>query len=129
MAAYTHLLGLKEASETGLTPVRHLAKMRSVMNIAPQIAALANSSRLAIIRWLKEPRSHFPEQEHADIEKVGVCCTYLTEKLGFAPATTTRHMKILADAGLVRAQRIGKFTYYKRVDRAIQNLARKLNDL
>jgi len=99
------------------------------MDIASQFAALANASRFAIMRWLKEPSLHFPVQEHADLQKVGVCCTYLTEKLGFAPATTTRHMKILADAGLVRARRIGKFTYYKRVDRALQNLARKLNDL
>jgi len=91
-----------------------------------RISALANVSRLAVIRWLKEPKRHFPRQLHADIEITGVCCTFITEKLGIAPATTTRHMRILADAGLVRATRIGKYTYYKRIDAALKRLGRDL---
>jgi ArsR family transcriptional regulator len=94
-----------------------------------RINALANASRLAVMRWLKEPTRHFPYQDHADIETVGVCCTFITDKLGIAPATTTRHMRILADAGLVRARRIGKFTYYKRIDAELQKLGRDLANL
>ena len=99
------------------------------MNDVTRISSLANASRLAVMRWLKEPKRHFPPQVHADIEKVGVCCTFITEKLGIAPATTTRHMRILADAGLVRAGRIGKFTYYKRVDAGLKKLGRDLAEL
>jgi len=91
--------------------------------------ALANSSRLAVMRWLKDPRKHFPDQPHGDMDKLGVCCTFLTDKLGIAPATTTRHMKILADAGFVRATRIGKFTYYKRIDSALQKLSHDIAKL
>jgi ArsR family transcriptional regulator len=99
------------------------------MDDVSRISSLANASRLAVMRWLKEPRRHFPPQDHADIEEVGVCCTFITDKLGIAPATTTRHMRILADAGLVRALRIGKFTYYKRVEDALEQLGRELADL
>ncbi len=96
---------------------------------ATRISALANTNRLAVLRWLKQPKHHFPAQVHADIEKVGVCCTFITDKLGIAPATTTRHMRILADAGFVRATRLGKYTYYKRVDSELKKLGRDLENL
>jgi DNA-binding transcriptional ArsR family regulator len=99
------------------------------MNDAQRIGALANTSRLAIMRWLKKPKEHFPAQHHGDVEKVGVCCTFITDKLGIAPATTTRHMRILADAGFVRATRIGKFTYYKRIDSELKKFSRELAHL
>lgn len=93
------------------------------------LSALANASRLAVVQWLKAPKVHFPPQDHADVEEVGVCCTFITDKLGVAPATTTRHMQILADAGLVSARRIGKFTYYKRIESALQALGRDVSNL
>jgi DNA-binding transcriptional ArsR family regulator len=99
------------------------------MDDTTRLSALANPSRLAVMRWLKNPRKHFPPQQHADIVDVGVCCTFITEKLGIAPATTTRHMQVLADAGFVRATRIGKFTYYKRVDAELRKLGRDLAQL
>jgi ArsR family transcriptional regulator len=89
-----------------------------------RIRALANASRLTVMRWLKEPHLHFPTQQHADMQKVGVCCSFISDKLGVAPATTTRHMQILANAGLVRATRLGKYTYYKRIDRELKRLGR-----
>ena len=99
------------------------------MNDVTRISALANESRLAVMRWLKEPRKHFPHQPHGDVDELGVCCTFITEKLRIAPATTTRHMRILADAGLVRATRIGKFTYYTRIDAELKKLSRDLSQL
>lgn len=99
------------------------------MKTSARLAALANPGRLAVLQWLKDPRRHFPHQEHADINRVGVCCTFLSDKLRIAPATTTRHMKILADAGFVRARRIGKFTYYKRIEAAVRALGREIGNL
>jgi DNA-binding transcriptional ArsR family regulator len=107
---------------------RSTVKLQGMNDITP-INALANESRLAVMRWLKEPKKHFPHQPHGDIDKLGVCCTFITDKLGIAPATTTRHMRILADAGLVRATRIGKFTYYRRIDTALKRLSRALAQL
>ena len=99
------------------------------MKTSGRLAALANPSRLAVLQWLKEPERHFPPQQHADINSVGVCCTLISEKLRIAPATTTRHMRILADAGFVRARRIGKFTYYKRLEAALRTLGREIGGL
>jgi ArsR family transcriptional regulator len=93
------------------------------MDDVTRLSALANESRLAVMRWLRQPRKHFPPQPHGDVDALGVCCTYI------APATTTRHMRILADAGLVQATRVGKFTYYKRIDGALQRLGRDLSQL
>jgi len=99
------------------------------MKTSGRLAALANPSRLAVLQWLKDPERHFPVQEHADINSVGVCCTFLSDKLRVAPATTTRHMKILADAGFVRPRRIGKFTYYRRIEAAVRALEREISNL
>lgn len=99
------------------------------MDDTTRLSALANPSRLAIMRWLKKPREHFPPQQHGDVDEVGVCCTFITEKLGIAPATTTRHLRVLADAGFVRATRIGKFTYFKRIDAELRKLGRELAQL
>jgi ArsR family transcriptional regulator len=99
------------------------------VNDPARLAALANDNRLAVLRWLKEPARHFPRQQHADVERVGVCCTLIGAKLGIAAATTTRHMKILAAAGFVRATRIGKFTYYRRLDAPLRALGRDITRL
>lgn len=78
------------------------------------IKALANDRRLQIMEWLKKPASHFEPQDVGDLEKDGVCGSQLAEKLGITHATLSVHMDILLDAGLVRAKRIQKWTFFKR---------------
>ena len=89
------------------------------MDINRVSSALACSSRLAIIQWLKSPTEHFPAQIHADIEAVGVCGTFFADKLGVTPATASAHLRILVDAGLICSTRIGKWTYFRRKDEAL----------
>lgn len=84
------------------------------VDISRLSSALACPSRLAIIQWLKSPSEHFPPQLHADIKDVGVCGSFLADKLGVAPATASAHLRILVDAGLICSTRIGKWTYFKR---------------
>ena len=50
------------------------------------LKALANETRLNIVRWLKEPHKNFPPQggclgEPVDL-KGGVCCTSIKQKIG-----------------------------------------------
>jgi ArsR family transcriptional regulator len=99
------------------------------MDLGQRIAALANDKRLAVLRWLAEPRAHFPPQVHADIEEVGVCGVFIADKLGVTPATASAHMKLLVDAGFVTARRIGKWTYFKREDAALAAIGRDLTEL
>jgi ArsR family transcriptional regulator len=78
------------------------------------IKALANGRRLAILEWLKDPRAHFPPQIDGDLVEDGVCALLLAEKLGITQATLSEHMRILSQAGFVRAKRIKQWTFYKR---------------
>lgn len=43
---------------------------------------------------------------------VGICTCDVQERLGLSQPTTSHHMKILVDAGLVLAEKRSKWTYY-----------------
>ena len=84
------------------------------MAIEKAIRALANERRLQVLDWLKEPRRHFPPQVAGDLVKDGVCGIAIADKLGVSQPTVSEHMRILAQAGLVRAKRIKQWTFYRR---------------
>jgi len=89
------------------------------MDAAPVLKALANDRRLRILGWLKDPRAHFRPQIDGDLVEDGVCGVLIAEKLGVTAPTLSEHMRILTDAGLVRAKRIKGWTMYKRDEKAI----------
>lgn len=91
--------------------------------------ALANEHRLQILDWLKAPASHFPPQADGDLSKDGVCAVFIAEKLGLTQPTVSAHMKILCDAGLVKAKRIKQWTFYKRDEAAVAALAEQAAQL
>jgi ArsR family transcriptional regulator len=76
--------------------------------------ALANERRLQILEWLKDPVAHFPPQVDGDLVEDGVCGVLIAEKLRVSQPTISEHMKILAQAGLVRPKRIKQWTFYRR---------------
>jgi DNA-binding transcriptional ArsR family regulator len=84
------------------------------MKIELILRALANDRRLQILEWLKQPRKHFRPQVDGDLVDDGVCGVLIAEKLGVSQPTASEHMKILLEAGLVRAKRIKQWTFYKR---------------
>ena len=88
--------------------------------------ALAQEKRLQVLSWLKAPAAHFPPQVDGDLIRDGVCVLRIAEKLGVKQPTATRHLQILADAGLVTATRIGKWTFFKRNEAAIGRLKSEL---
>ena len=89
------------------------------MDAVPVLKALANERRLQILEWLKDPRAHFRPQVDGDLVEDGVCGVLIAEKLGVTAPTLSEHMRILTDAGLVRAKRLKGWTMYKRDERAI----------
>ena len=93
------------------------------MDPATRLHALANPKRLAVVGWLKMPSRHWRDHPSAPVGPLGVSCTAITRKLQIAPASTTRHMQILAAAGLVQAHREGKFTYYRLAEGVLERLA------
>lgn len=84
-----------------------------------QSKALANEHRLAMLRWLADPGEHFSHQVTGDPREVGVCVTLLTEKLGMAQPTVSRHLEILRRAGFVSVDKIGRWSFFQRDESAI----------
>ena len=84
------------------------------MTIEPALRALASDRRLLILDWLKNPVLHFPPQRDGDLVEDGVCGILIAEKLGVSQPTASEHLRVLAQAGLIRAKRIKQWTFYKR---------------
>jgi ArsR family transcriptional regulator len=96
------------------------------MPIEAVMRALANRRRLQILEWLKDPRAHFPPQVDGDLVRDGVCGLLLARKLGISQPTLSEHMRVLAQAGLVRGKRIKQWTFYRRDEKRIRELKRVL---
>ena len=92
------------------------------------IKALANPSRLEIMRWLKDPRAHFPPQVDGDLLRDGVCSIFIAQKLGVSAPTASEHLRILTHAGLIRAKRIKQWTFYKRDEARITQDKKDFHD-
>ncbi|WP_299963371.1 metalloregulator ArsR/SmtB family transcription factor [uncultured Roseobacter sp.] len=95
------------------------------MDIDQALAAIGNPQRRQILIWLKD-RANFPPAlpEHADAP--GVCVGYIQDKAGLSQSTISTYMKTLKDAGLVRADRHGQWTFYQREEAAIAALMQAL---
>jgi DNA-binding transcriptional ArsR family regulator len=89
---------------------------------AAVMKALANERRLEILNWLKDPAAHFRPQVDGDLVKDGVCSLFIAEKLGVSAPTASEHLRILTQAGLIRAKRIKKWTFYKRNEPRIRDI-------
>jgi DNA-binding transcriptional ArsR family regulator len=90
--------------------------------------ALANENRLLILNWLKRPTRHFPPQRDGDLVKDGVCGLLIARKLKVTQPTASEHLKILAQAGLLRGKKIKQWTFYKRNEAQIATLKRSIFD-
>ena len=90
--------------------------------------ALANEKRLLILNLLKRPTRHFPPQRDGDLVKDGVCGLLIARKLKISHPTASEHLKILAQAGLVRGKKIKQWTFYKRNEAQIASMKRSIFD-
>jgi DNA-binding transcriptional ArsR family regulator len=94
------------------------------MNLGPALAALSSTRRLRVLAWLKSPREHFPPQVYGDLVKDGVCGVFIARKMRVSQPTASEHLKILQQAGLVRAKRIKQWTFYRRDEARISRIKR-----
>jgi len=91
--------------------------------------ALANKSRLDILRWMKNPERHFG----GDCPSGGprgktVCVGEIQEKLGLSQSTASHYLSILMKAGLVTPRREGQWTFYERNEEALKELGKFLKE-
>lgn len=98
------------------------------MSIIQAARALASERRLQILQWLKDPAANFPPQADGDLVEDGVCGVFIAEKLAVSQPTASEHLKILSQAGLVRAKRVKQWTFYKRDEARIEEIKRELQD-
>ena len=91
--------------------------------------AIGNERRLRILEWLKDPRAHFPPQVDGDLVKDGVCGLLIARKLKVSQPSASEHLRILADAGLIRGKRIKKWTFYRRDEAEIRRLKKAVGEI
>ncbi len=89
--------------------------------------ALSNEVRLDILRWLKDPETHFnkPTTHLATnlSDKGGICVGDIQEKANLSQSTVSQYLAMLQKVGLLESERHGKWTYYRRNEEKIQELA------
>ena len=90
------------------------------------LRAIASERRLQILEWLRSPTEHFPPQVDGDLVKDGVCGVLIAQKLGVSHPTVSEHLKILAEAGLIRGTRIKQWTFYRRDEPRIRELKSRI---
>ena len=97
------------------------------MEIQNAIAALNNPVRRQILEWLKD-RSNFPPAlpGHEDLE--GVCVAYIQEKANLSQSTISSYMGMLKQAGFVRSERHGQWTFYRRDEDNIRTFLSAMQD-
>ncbi|MBI3929283.1 MAG: helix-turn-helix transcriptional regulator [Armatimonadetes bacterium] len=70
----------------------------TIHRFAPLAAALSDLCRLRILLVLKQGE---------------LCTCHLTELLGVAPSTTSKHLSILKNAQLLQCRREGRWVHYR----------------
>jgi len=82
--------------------------------------ALADPARRAILRALKEKGC-------CSIGKpVGLCACDIEARVQRSQPTVSHHMAILTQAGLVTAEKYGTWMWYRRDEKALQDLVEAL---
>lgn len=93
-----------------------------------QTKALASDVRLNILEWLRQPDAHFSHQATGKPSEIGVCVTLLTEKLGMAQPTASRHLELLRRAGFLRVNRVGRWSFFSRDEAGLAEYKSWVND-
>ncbi|UCH28022.1 MAG: winged helix-turn-helix transcriptional regulator [Trueperaceae bacterium] len=89
-------------------------------NLATTFKALGDPVRLAILEFLKDPVQDCCSRSD------GVCACDLEAFLGVSQPTVSHHMKILVQAGLIRAEKRGRWVYYSLNAEAFATVCREL---
>ncbi len=76
-------------------------------DLGTRLKALADPARLRIVEFLRVPQADCCSRDD------GVCACDLETVLGLSQPTVSHHMRQLVEAGLVRAERRGRWVYYE----------------
>lgn len=90
------------------------------------VRAIAHITRRNILRWLKEPLLHFPDQPY--VQDLGVCMGEITRQCGLSQSTVSHHLAELRKVGLLTMKQVGTFRFFKRNEKSIAQLRRALSE-
>jgi len=90
------------------------------MNIVEISKVLANSTRVSILKWLKEPQKNFPPHKDIDHFDDGVCVGFIQDKTGLSQSTISTYLTSMQNVDLIIPTRHGKWTYYRRNEKVIE---------
>lgn len=91
--------------------------------LTEMLKAIADPTRRKILRLLRERRGCCSIGA-----REGLCACDIEECVKLSQPTVSHHMAILRDAGLVEAEKVGQWMWYRRNERGLRQLARALSD-
>jgi ArsR family transcriptional regulator len=95
---------------------------KSADKFVPALAAIADPVRRRILALLKEPGCCSLGK------KTGMCACDVEERMKLTQPTISHHMRLLTRAGLVEAEKIGRWRWYRRNENAIRELLGTLRE-
>ncbi|MCA1579817.1 MAG: metalloregulator ArsR/SmtB family transcription factor [Acidobacteria bacterium] len=98
--------------------------MKPEVDIVIVCKALGDSTRLKILDLLKAKG-----RSCCDLigrEERGLCACDIEDAIGLSQAAVSHHMALLRRAGLIHAEKRGRWMYYSRNDAAIASVAEAL---
>ncbi len=84
------------------------------------LPAIADPTRRQILQALKERGGCSIGKE------IGLCATDVEQRMHLSQPTISHHMAVLKKAGLVEAEKIGLWMWYRRDEAAIRQVSRTL---
>ena len=92
-------------------------------DVIKQLKAISDPARLTILECLKNPRCCA-----LDLDK-GMCACDIESQLELSQPTISHHMKVLREAGLVDAEKVGQWMWYRSNEKALKELSRAIAGL
>lgn len=100
------------------------------MTTEEMMKLLSNPTRMTILQWLKDPNDAFADYSQLyEYDRYGVCASLIQDKAGLSQPATSLCLKLLQEAGLVEATKIGKWTYYKRNNENVRAMVSQVNSV
>jgi len=94
-----------------------------MLELDPRLQILSHPTRARAVAFLADPIQSCCSRED------GVCACDLETFLEVGQPTVSHHMKLLVDAGLVHAEKRGRWVYYELDADALRELAANLTTL
>jgi ArsR family transcriptional regulator len=85
------------------------------------LKAVADPTRLRILRLLKQKNANSLDKAE------GLCACDIEEQIRLSQPTISHHMAILRKAGLVYAEKLGLWMWYRRNQKALKELSHALS--